>query len=335
MVQLKVGKLPLNLLSEMLELMKGADDEAVIVGPRIGEDAAIIRVGPSIMAVHVDPITEASVGSARLSMIVASNDIAVTGVKPRWALITMLLPENINWNEIRSIADKIGAEAKKLGISVVGGHTEVSPGINKPIIVTTVIGESSAGKFIPTSGAMPGDYVIQVKPAALEGTYILATDFREKLLELGVKRDIIVRASQFINYLSVIDPALRLAGLEGIHSMHDPTEGGLIGGLLEMALSSDTTLRVEMKRFIIRSETLEISRALNIDWARLISSGTVIATIAPDSLNMLDEILEDYDYAVIGKVEAQGECPLIIEDTGECIANVPQDEISRFWSSTN
>ena len=335
MVQLKVGKLPLNLLSEILELMKGVDDEAVFVGPRIGEDAAIIRVGSRIMAVHVDPITEASIGSARLSMIVASNDIAVSGVKPRWALITMLLPENINWDEIRSIADEIGAEAKKLGISVVGGHTEVTPGISKPIIVTTVIGESSTGKFIPTGGAMPGDYVIQVKPAALEGTYILATDFREKLLELGVGHDIIERASHFINYLSVIDPALRLSRLEGIHSMHDPTEGGLIGGLLEMALSSDVTLHVEMKYFIVRSETLEISRALDIDWARLISSGTIIAAIAPSSLNRLDAVLEDYNYAVIGKVEPRGKCPLIIEDTGKCVTDVPQDEISRFWSSTN
>jgi len=331
MAKLNVGKLPAGLLDELLASMEGADDPDVIIGPRIGEDAAVIRVGDRVIAVHVDPITEANIGSAKLSVIVASNDVAVTGVKPRWALIVMLLPENSSWSQVKKMAKEIGMKARELGISIVGGHTEISPGITKPIIITTVIGETAEGRFIPTRGAVPGDFILQVRAAALEGTYIIATDFKEKLLRLGVGRATINRALEFINELSVIEPALKLSALQGTHSMHDPTEGGLIGGLLELAIASNTTLRVHKNRFIVRPETLEITRVLDLDWAKLISSGTLIVAISPEELPRLPDVLDEYEYAIIGRVEHRGECPLIIEDVGECINEAPRDEISRLW----
>jgi hydrogenase maturation factor len=337
-MKVPIGKLPPRVLEELVFSRLGVIDISVLLGPRVGEDAAIIDIGDNkVLAIHVDPITEALERIGWLSIHVAGNDIAVRGIRPRWFLSTILLPEGEALEALDVIMKQMDAALREVGGMLIGGHTEVSLGIEKPIVVVTALGIGAREKVVSTGGAMPGDYVIMTKAAGLEGTAIIASDFKEKLLSLGIPHGLIDEAVGFFNYVSVIKEALALAEVRAATAMHDPTEGGLLNGLLEIAMASRCVIEIFEDKIPVRTPTRTICRALGLDPFKLISSGVLVATVRPSLLDVALCALKNVEVnsSVIGRVAGRGDPKLIfhrasgeVEEISEC----PRDEISKLWS---
>lgn len=337
-MKLSIGKLPPSILESLVFSRLGVIDARVLVGPRIGEDAAIIDIGDNrVLAIHVDPITEALERIGWLGIHVASNDIAVRGVRPKWFLSTVLLPRGEALEALDAITRQMDSALKEVGGMLIGGHAEVSPGIEKPIVVVTAMGVGTRDELVLTGGARPGDYVIMTKVAGLEGTAIIASDFRETLLSLGVPQSLIDEAVSFFYQVSVVKEALTLAEVKAVTAMHDPTEGGLLNGLLEIAMASRCVIEVYEDKIPVRAPTRTICRALGLDPLKLISSGVLVATVRPDLLDVALDALNgiEVDSSVIGKVVDRGDPKLLLHRTNgevEEISECLQDEISKLWS---
>ncbi|MDH5815733.1 MAG: AIR synthase family protein [Candidatus Nezhaarchaeota archaeon] len=338
-MKLSIGKLPPIVLESLVFSRLGVTDSRVLIGPSVGEDAAIIDLGDDrILAIHVDPITEAIERIGWLSVHVASNDIAVRGVKPSWFLSTILLPSS-SVEALDSITKQIDAALREVGGTMVGGHTEISPGVEKPIVVMTALGIGLKDELVLTKGARPGDLVLMTKAAGLEGTAIIASDFRERLLDLGVSQSIIEDALRYFNDISVVREALTLAKTKAPTSMHDPTEGGLLNGLLEVAIASGCVITIHEDKIPIRTSTKIICEALSIDPLKLISSGVLIATIKPELVDAALSSLKSIgiSFSIIGEVVGRGVPKVLLHRVSgevEEVSGYVRDEISKLWSNT-
>ncbi len=278
---LSVGKLDPALLKQVVFGCLGAPDPRVIVGPKIGEDAAIIDFKDRALVVHSDPITGAIENIGWLAVNVCANDIATRGVRPLWVLVVMLLPQNVSSAQLKQITSQIDEAARELGIAIIGGHSEFTPGIKRPILVATAIGEAEKGRFVSSSGAKVGDSIVVTKGAAIEGTAILATELAE-LLETKVDRAVVRNAQEFVRMISVVEDALTATEVGGVHAMHDATEGGIAGGLQEIAWASNVGVVAHEEKIPIYEETKAVCNALNIDPLKTISSGALIISAHPD-----------------------------------------------------
>lgn len=332
------GKLPPNLLSKYVLNRVGVPDPSVIVGPSIGEDAAVIDIGDGkVLVAHVDPITGAIEFLGWLAVHIASNDIAVRGVRPRWLLSVLYLPENATEELIDRITAQIDKAAKEVGATVVGGHTEFTPGIARPLISMTAIGVAQRDRYVVTGGAKVGDVVIMTKSAGIEGTAILSTDFKDVLLRLGVSEDIIQRGRRFIEKVSVVREALALAEAGLATSMHDPTEGGLLGGLVEIAYASNKTIYIWEESILLAEETAAITSALKLDPLKLISSGTLVATVPRDRVEETLKILRGIgvEASAIGYVGEKTDSLVIIHRKNGSIEKVEkvyiEDGLAEAW----
>jgi len=300
-----VGKLPPDLLEKYVFRRIGKVDNAVIVGPSFGEDSAVIDLGDGkVLVAHVDPITGAVEFLGWLAVHIACNDVVVTGAKPRWLLSVLYLPEDSDESLIDEISSQIDSAAKEVGAMVVGGHSESTPGLNRPLISMTALGITSKDKFVRTGGAKAGDVVLMTKTIAIEGTAIISSDFGDVLLKKGVSRDVIERGKEFIKSISVAKEALALADAGLVTSMHDPTEGGLIGGLTEIAYASRKTIEIWEERVPVAPETKVMCEALNVDTLKLISSGVLVATVPKEKVSEAVRLLKSIGIqaTIIGKV---------------------------------
>jgi hydrogenase expression/formation protein HypE len=330
---LGLGKLPYGILGEILSEIRSSGTD-ILVGPTIGEDAAVVKIGDTdyVMLVHSDPITEASSRVGWLSINVAANDIAVSGARPSWFVVTLLFPPNIDYVHIKRIIREMKSASDQIGGKIIGGHTEVSPGISKTIIITTAIGVTKSDLYVRTGSAKPGSLVFQVKPAALEGTAILAHDFKEKLIQAGVDPLVLKKAEKFIEEISVVKPAVTLAENKLAESMHDPTEGGILGGLIELAKASNVSLEIDASSIIVREETKLITKALGVDWLKLVSSGSIIGTIKPEAVETARELMRNMslEFGVIGVVKKYSGFDVYLRDRGAYYSGYVREELSRL-----
>jgi hydrogenase expression/formation protein HypE len=272
---LPIGKLDPSILRQLIFSRLGNQDQRVLLGPSIGEDATVIDFGDRALIVHSDPITGAVENIGWLAVNVCANDIATRGVRPLWILTVLLLPEGVSSAQLKNITAQIDEAAKELGVAVVGGHSEVTPGLDRPILITTALGETTKKKFVRTSGAKIGDSIILTKGAAIEGTAILSQELHS-FLQTKIDSKTIERAKQFIKKISVIKDALTAVEAGGVHAMHDATEGGVAGGLQEIAWASNVGIIAYENKVPIYEETEAICQALKIDPLRTISSGALI-----------------------------------------------------------
>ena len=170
MPRFETGKIPSDALVRNVFGYRGAKDPSVILGSSIGEDAALVSLGNKILVLKTDPVTGASTDMGWLSVHINANDIACRGAKPRWFLCDLLLPEKSDSGLVDRIMSQVDRAATQLNVSIVGGHTEVTPGLKRPIIVGYMVGVVEKGKFVTSSRAKPGDHVIMTKSAGIEGT---------------------------------------------------------------------------------------------------------------------------------------------------------------------
>lgn len=332
------GKLPPEILKKYILSRVGVVDPSVIVGPSIGEDAAVIDIGDSkVLVAHVDPITGAVEFLGWLAVHIACNDVAVRGVRPRWLLPVLYLPENADLGLIDKITTQIDTAAKEVNAMVVGGHSEFTSGLTRPLISMTALGITEKGRYVTTSGARVGDVVLMTKTVGVEGTAILSTDFRDSLLRAGVPEDVIERGRGFLKMISVVKEALILSDVGIPTSMHDPTEGGLIGGLVEIAYASNKTLEVWEGKIPIAEETALMTKALGLDPLRLISSGVLVATVPQERVEEAIKLLNQYGIkaTVIGRVnEYSGHYVVIRREDGrveEIDELYVKDELISMW----
>ena len=294
---MKPGKLPPKLLQQLLDKISFAEP-SVLLGPKIGEDAAILNTTSSkYLVVTTDPITFATDKIGWYVVNINANDIAVMGGDPKWLLITLLLPQTINKKTIDDIFSQIIDTSTNLGITLVGGHTEITPNIISPIAIGTLIGEVSKNHVVRTQDAKPKDAIILTKKIALEGTSIIAREFSKKLKSLGIGNDSIQKAKKFISYpgISVIKEANIARDFKYVHSMHDPTEGGLSTALIELAIASNTGIMIDAKKIKIAPESKQICKVLNINPMGLLSSGCLIITIPQKNSSKLMKIFENHN----------------------------------------
>ncbi len=314
---LSVGKLDPALLKQVVFGCLGSPDPRVIVGPKIGEDAAIIDFKDRALVVHSDPITGAIENIGWLAVNVCANDIATRGVRPLWVLVVMLLPQNVSSAQLKQITSQIDEAAKELGIAVIGGHSEFTPSIKRPILVATAIGEAEKGRFVSSSGAKIGDRIIVTKGTAIEGTAILSTELAE-LLETKVDRAVVRRAQKFVRMISVVEDALTATEVGGVHAMHDATEGGIAGGLQEIAWASNVGVVAHEERIPIYEETRAVCNALDVDPLKTISSGALIISAHPEKAEEIVAALKKkgIQASVIGKTVDKKERSYILRRDG-------------------
>jgi hydrogenase expression/formation protein HypE len=278
---LPLGKLPADLLARLLGGLP-RNDPRVIVPARPGVDAAAVEIGGRALIMTSDPITFPTERAGWYAVNVNANDIAVMGGEPRWLLVTVLLPEGTTEATVAGIFDDLIRACEPLGIALVGGHTEVTYGIDRPIISGTMLGEADPDAVITSGGMQAGDRIIVTGGIAIEGTSILAGEARAVLEAAGVPATVLRRAEGFLTEpgISVVRAARTLREAVAVHAMHDATEGGLATALREMAEASGVGVVVDAERLPILPETAAICAALELDQLGLLASGCLIAAVA-------------------------------------------------------
>jgi hydrogenase maturation factor len=303
---LERGKLPPEVLAGILKAHASGLPEDVRVGPAVGEDAAVLESPYGLIVVASDPVTFVTEGSGYTLVTVNANDVAVMGARPRFFLFTLLLPEGrTEGRDVETVFREVSEALEDIGAFLIGGHTEVTAGIDRPLAMGTMIGVAEEETLVTSVGAEPGDVLAMTKGIAIEGTSILA---REKASELEgiVSPDILRRMQDFHRDpgISVVREALALASLGIPTAMHDPTEGGMAMGAAELAGASSVGLHLMKREIPVYPETLEVCRAFDIDPMGLISSGTLIFSCPVERLESAEKALMSLHVpmAVIGEV---------------------------------
>lgn len=297
---MKVGKLNWDDLKEIIDGSRKVRRDDVRIRSGVGEDCSVVEFGSYECILSTDPITGADTNSGKLAVHINCNDIASCGVEPIGILVTILAPENTSLDEIKEVMKEIGEETQKLNIEILGGHTEITRAVNKMVISCTVIGKAPKGKAVATSGAKEGDDIIVTKQLCLEGTSIVVNDYKNKVKDIITEEEI-EEAQNYTNYLSVVNEGI-ISGNFGVNSMHDITEGGVLGALWEIAEASNMGFKVYKEKMPISNITQRICRECSIDPLRFISSGSMLITTKNG--NELIEILEKEGIkaTIIGKI---------------------------------
>lgn len=312
------GKLRYKLLEDILSRLKCADPR-VTVGPRVGEDAAVIDMGDHYLIATADPITFTAENIGYYAINVNANDIAVHGAKPRWFMATILLPLGVaDEKMVRDIFESIEHAMRPLDVSLIGGHTEVTDSVNSPVVSGLMLGEVKKDGLITTRGCRPGDLIFVTKGVPIEGTAIIAAEKKSELMENGISTEEIQRGKNFLfdPGISVVKDAILASETAKITSMHDPTEGGLAAGLNEVALAAGVSMVVEREAIPIYPEGRKFCGLFNIDPLMTISSGALLFTAGIQKRERLETAFsrEGIPLTVIGRVEKASQHRVYIED---------------------
>jgi hydrogenase maturation factor len=296
------GKIPIDILKEVVFKNLGAKRNEVVLGPSAGIDGAVIDVGDKSLITSMDPITGAVERIGWLAVNVNANDIATFGVEPAFFLSCILLPENADRKTVETISVQMNRAATDLGIAIVGGHCEVTPGLKNPIVVGCMMGITEKGNYVTAQGAKAGDKIILTKSAGIEGTTILASE-KEKQLKKVLSTRILSHAKERYKQISVVKDATTAFKTGGVHAMHDPTEGGIAGALHEMADASRLGFKILEEKIRIQPETSRICTFFGIDPLQLIASGSLLIAAGPNSTEKIVKALhrQEIPSAIIGE----------------------------------
>ncbi len=317
-MDLSLGKIPTEVLQKIVFKNLGAKRGDVVLSSSIGEDAAIVKAGNHVLAISSDPITGAEEWLGWLAVHVNANDIATRGVQPLWFNSIILLPKSSSAKLVEKICKQMDKAACQLDVAIVGGHCEVTPGIDHPIVTGCAIGVAENGKYVTCGGARIGDQIILTKGTGIEGTAILASDRRQQLLKV-FNEDFLNKAENFFEKISVVKDAITAFRIGGVSAMHDPTEGGVAGGLHELADAANVGLTIYKEKILIPNETQKICAFFDIDPLQLISSGSLLIvakeTKTLEILNSLSRI--SVQASIIGEVMAPELGRRIITEAGK------------------
>lgn len=287
--RLPPGKVPWDLIRRHLG---STLPDNVVLGPAQGEDAALVDIGGQTWAVASDPISFPATNPGRLAVLVNANDVAVRGARPTlFTAVVMVAPREASREDVGSLLEDVERACAEIGVALIGGHTEVTPGLSHTMVVGTMLGPVE-GRPITTSGLREGDWVGLVGQAALEASSILLADYRDGLravVDEGLLDD--VRAATDGDYLLVVEPALAAARCEGVHALHDVTEGGVGEALHELERASGLRIDVPRSRVPVLAGTRAIADALGFDPMGAIGSGALLVGCSAEARETVETSL--------------------------------------------
>ncbi|PVU73056.1 AIR synthase [Acidilobus sp. SCGC AC-742_E15] len=338
-----IGKVNRGLFERVIFPNLGAEEASVIVGPQFGVDFGVVRVGDYDLIFEVDPVyVVPEYGwekSAWFAVHILASDVAVSGVPPRYLFIDLNLPLRMTDEELERLWRAIHNECRRLGITIVAGHTGRYGGIDYPMIGGAVmVGVTKRDHFVTPAMARPGDVVIMTKGAAVETAGILASMFPE-VLERRYGKEFARRAQEIFWLQSVVDDALTLAQLglrDGVTAMHDATEYGVWGALNDVAEASGVSIRVFREKLFVRDDVMKVLEAfseltgIKVDPFASISEGTLIAVVRRGLEDRALELLRSrgIEAAVIGEV-VEGKGVYLVDDSSERLIRQPEQD--PFW----
>jgi hydrogenase expression/formation protein HypE len=302
------GKLPADLLAAYLTNI-GPADPAVIIGAAIGEDVVALDISrDEVLVAHSDPITLTTADPGRHAVIVNANDISTSGADPRWLLATVMLPAGSSAAEALHLLAGLSAACGELGVTPVGGHTEVTAAVTQPLVAGTMLGVLRRADLRDKRGTREGDRLILTKALAVEGTALLASELGGRLTEAGMGDDELARCRAFAGLLSIVPEARIAATFASVHAMHDITEGGLATALVELSVASGREVAVEHDAVPVYGETTRLCALLGADPLGLIGSGSLLICCAPEEAGTLQEALRAAGVAAtdIGVIGGRG-----------------------------
>lgn len=327
---MKFGKLPENMLKRSVLRQIGAGREDVLSRAGVGVDFAALKVGAEEAVILTsDPVIWEGDSDGQRAVHAVCNDLACAGAEPAGLLLTALLPEDLKEPQIRGMVQKIASVCEPLGIQILGGHTEITSAVKRPVISVTGVGKAALQKLIPSGGAKPGDDILVTKWIALEGTFRIAKR-REEELSSRYPRFLIREAAGFDRYLSVL-PEAEIAAKAGVHTMHDISEGGVFGALWELAESSGVGLEIDLKKIPLRQETVEICDFYGLNPYQMVSGGSMLMAAA-DGNGLAHRLRQaGIPAALVGKATA-GNDRIILNGEERRFLDLPQvDEIHRIF----
>jgi HAD superfamily hydrolase (TIGR01549 family) len=302
------GKLPNDLLHQFLNQF-GFEDPSVLIKPGVGEDTAAVDVHEDeVLLLKSDPITFATDAIGRYAVLVNANDIATAGATPRWFLSTLMFPVGTSAFSVQRVMAELSRVCRQYGITLCGGHTEITDAVSRPMVTGTMAGTITRDRLIHKQNIKPGDRILLTKGVAVEGTAIIAREFKERLKQLGVAEGVIAECRRFLDHISVLKEAAIAGDVEGVSAMHDVTEGGLATALEELSIAGGYRFRIAMEKIPIYRETARICGLLKLDPLGLIGSGSLIICCRRYSSEILQEKLAaaKIPVAVIGEVREAG-----------------------------
>lgn len=305
----------------------------MVLGPGIGRDAAVIRIGDEFLAAKSDPITFASEEIGWYAVHVNANDLACLGASPRWFLATLLLPEKgTDPAMVERIFAQIQSACVEVGAVLCGGHTEVTLGLERPMVAGTMLGQVPSGGLIRPDGAMPGHRLFLTKGIAIEGTSVLAREHSGLKALLDAREMEQCAGMLRVPGISVVREALAAARAGGVSAMHDPTEGGLATALWEMAQASQVGLLVRAEMITVLPETQRVCQVLGLDPMGLLASGALLLAVEPYSVSQVKKAIlaQGVEVFEIGEVtDRPGE--VLVRNEGQEIPlpRFERDEVAR------
>lgn len=339
MPALPVGKLRAEFLERLFDKHVPADGR-VVVGPRVGEDAAVIDMGDRYLVATADPITFATEDAGWYALHVNANDLAVRGARPMWFLATVLLPEGHTTEaRVSALFEELAGACTELGVALVGGHTEVTAGLPRAIVSGCMLGEVEKDRLVTTGGARVGDALLLTKGVPLEGAAILARERGEEAVRRGVAPDVVERASALLKRpgISVVPEARIACATARVHAMHDPTEGGVATACWEMAQAADVGLRVDRERISVLRDARLLCEAFGLDPLGAIASGALLLAVDAGDADAVVAACRGagIDCAAIGRVTPRSEGVTLT--SGGIARPMPafaQDEITRVFAGS-
>jgi hydrogenase maturation factor/beta-phosphoglucomutase-like phosphatase (HAD superfamily) len=308
-ISLPTGKLPNRFLREFLDQFI-FEDPSVLINPGVGEDIAAVDIeSEDVLVLKSDPITFATDSIGQYAVLVNANDIATSGAIPRWFLTTLFFPCGTTPSEIKRVFEELKHYCRHWGITLCGGHTEITEAVVRPIVAGMMAGTVSRKDLIDKRRMEKGDRVLFTKRVAIEGTAIIAREFGDRLEQKGISKNKIDHCRQFLDHISIITEAKIAAENPGTSAMHDVTEGGLAAALAELSIAGGHKIKVDMNRIPVYPETQKICDLLKIDPLGLIGSGSLLICCRnADSRELMQQIdTAGVEITCIGEVSGKGQ----------------------------
>jgi hydrogenase maturation factor len=330
--RLPLGKIPIDILGQTVLRLTGSHSQRIATPPKAGLDFAAIELDDGYMVVSADPVTGVREEIGRYAVNVSANDVATSGNRPQFIESVVLLPEESRSEDLRRIAEEMNATAKALGIAIVGGHTEVTPGLSRPIVVVTAF--SYVADYVSSEDALVGDTLMMTKSAGLEGTAVIARE--GGLKGRRVPSRLAKRAGRLVARLSIVEEAAKAYATGCVHAMHDCTEGGVVGACYEMSLASELGFVLRESSIPVKKETREICSMFSLDPLKLIGSGSVLMAVKRGMEGDVKRALKG-----VCEVEAVGEFTggkrILVKSNGResVVRNAPTDELWRALGTTH
>ena len=311
-----------------------SSNKDVLLGSKFGEDVALTQVGGDVLASHLDPIEGAVAEIGWLAVHVACNDIATCGAQPRWLQLLVMVPDAADEALLEQIMNDAARAAEEVGAVIIGGHTEYTHNLRRPLVAVTAFGPLEGKHPVLTSGAKPGDHILVTKGIPLEGTAILAGDFADEARSRGLNDADLDAARSLMRKISVVSEALILADA-GASSMHDVTDGGLLETLREIAVLSEVGLDIKYEKIPIPVVCARFAQAFEFDPLQMISSGTLVAAVPSERVAQAGAALTaaGIPYADIGlAIPGEGVRVQRGSEVAEFFSVQPEaGELARVW----